>query len=66
MRVNSVSHIPYAEIVDAAYRGVLRREPDAACAEYVRQLETGSISLETFLQFLTTLDEFYQRCLPRD
>lgn len=66
MRVNSASHMPYAEIVAAAYRGVLRREPDAACAEYVRQLETGSISLQTFLQFLTSLDEFYQRCLPRD
>ena len=66
IRVNSASFMPYAEIVDAAYRGVLRREPDKACAEYVRQLETGLISLETFLQFLTSLDEFYQRCLPHD
>lgn len=58
--------LTYEQIVAASYRGILRREPDPAALHYVSGLESGSISLNTFFEFLTSLPEFYERCQPSD
>lgn len=58
--------LKYEEIVVESYRGILRREPDAAASHYVSALEDGSVSLSGFFEFLTSLPEFYDRCQPSD
>ena len=49
------------EFVEAAYRVVLRRDPDPdALAWAVRELESGSLARTTFVADLVASDEFAQ------
>lgn len=55
------------DVVSAAFRGVLGREPDEeSLAVYAEQIRSGVLPLDYLLRYFTSLDEFYMRCSPLD
>lgn len=64
--VNTKKCLSYRQIVEACFRGILRREPDNTTSYYASALEKEEITLQGLCELFTSLPEFYERCKPSD
>lgn len=58
--------ISIKDVVQEAFRGILRREPDQASDYYIREILEGRLTLAQLFQFFASLDEFFERCDPKN